>query len=62
MSIQNIYFLRPPPPQKVDTSTFFKWTICHENDIKKMGQNVESVWNQDFSTIKGTELFVVLTY
>ncbi len=22
----------PPPPQKVYTSTFFKWIICHEND------------------------------
>ncbi len=25
------------PPQKVYTSTFFKWIICHENDLKKIG-------------------------
>ena len=27
-------FLDSPPPQKMYTSTFFKWKICHENDIK----------------------------
>ncbi len=39
MSVQNIHFLRPKctplPPQRVYTSTFFKWIICHENDKKK---------------------------
>ncbi len=27
-------FSGPPPPQKVYTSTFFKWIIFHENDKK----------------------------
>ncbi len=29
--------------QKVYISTFFKWTICNENDQNKMGENVEIV-------------------
>ncbi len=42
MSVQNRHFLRPPSPtQKVNTSTFFKWIICHKgaNMLKVYGIN-----------------------
>ncbi len=42
MSVQNT--LSQTAPQKVYTSTFFECITCHE--MKKKGQNVQSVWSQ----------------
>ncbi len=35
MSLLNIHFLSPATLQNVYASTFFKWTIRHENDKKR---------------------------